>query len=196
MTQTILHIDASARRQGSVSRDLTARIVAAHSAHRVITRDLADTPLPQITEDWVNANFTPADARTDAQRQVLALSDALVAELQAADTVVIGLPVYNFGVPAALKAWIDLVARAGVTFRYTDQGPEGLLKGKRVIVAMASGGTEAGSAIDFATPYLRFILGFLGITDVTVIAADRMNTDPEAALDRAMAQLSALPAAA
>ena len=196
MTTTILQIDASARRQGSVTRDLTARIVAEHPAARVITRDLADGPVPQITEDWVAANFTPADSRTGAQRQALALSDALVAELKAADTLVIGLPVYNFALPAALKAWIDQVARAGLTFNYTAEGPQGLLKGKRAIVAMASGGTGAGSPIDFATPYIRHILSFLGITDVTVIAADGMNIEPEASLDRTLSQLTALPKAA
>ena len=193
MTKTILHIDASARRQGSVTRDLTARIVAGRTGARVITRDLADTPLPQITEDWVNANFTPADSRTEAQRDALALSDALVAELQAADTVVIGLPMYNFGVPAALKAWIDLIARAGVTFQYTSEGPQGLLTGKRTIIAMASGGVKAGSDYDFATPYMRHVLGFVGITDVTILAADQMNVDADAALEQALAQLEALP---
>lgn len=196
MPETLLHIDASARRQGSVTRDLTARIVAARPTDRVITRDLADTPLPQITEDWVTANFTPADSRTNAQRDTLALSDALVAELQAADTIVIGLPVYNFGVPAALKAWIDLVARAGVTFRYTENGVDGLLAGKRVILAMASGGTKADSDIDFATPYMRHALGFLGIQDVTVIAADQMALDPETSLSRAQAAIDGLARAA
>lgn len=196
MTQTILHIDASARRQGSVTRDLTAQIIARHPGARVITRDLADTPLPQITETWVNANFTPEGDRTELQKEALAQSDALIAELQAADTLVIGLPVYNFGVPAALKAWIDLVTRAGVTFRYTENGPEGLLHGKRAIIAMASGGTEAGSAIDFATPYVRHILGFLGITDVSLVAADQMSIDPDASQQKAQTQLDALAKAA
>lgn len=196
MTDTILHIDASARHQGSVTRDLSARIVARHPEARIITRDLADTPLPQLTENWVNANFTPADSRTEAQREALALSDALVKELQDADTVVIGLPVYNFGIPAALKAWVDLVARAGVTFAYTAEGPEGLLKDKRAIIAMASGGTEAGSDIDFATPYIRHILGFIGITDVSVVAADQMALDAEASLKRAEAQIETLARAA
>ncbi|WP_422025356.1 FMN-dependent NADH-azoreductase [Roseovarius sp.] len=196
MTHTILHIDTSARHTGSVSRDLSARIVADHPGARVITRDLADAPLPQITEDWVAANFTPADSRTPAQQAVLAQSDALVAELKQADTVVIGLPVYNFNVPTALKAWIDLVARVGLTFRYTENGPVGLLAGKRVIVALASGGTEAGSDIDHATPYLKFILGFMGITDVTMIAADRLGIDAEASMDKALAQLAELRTAA
>ena len=196
MTDTILHIDASARRQGSVTRDLTARILAQLPVANVITRDLADAPLPQITEEWVNANFTPADSRTDAQKETLALSDALVAELQAADTVVIGLPIYNFGVPAALKAWVDQVARAGLTFRYTENGPQGLLEGKHAIVAVASGGTQADSDIDFATPYIRHVLGFIGITDVTVIAADQMMIDADASLKKAHDALASLPKAA
>lgn len=196
MTRTLLHIDASARREGSVTRDLTARIVDRFPRAAVIRRDLAENPVPQITEDWVTANFTPAEERTPDQHWTLAQSDALVAELEQADTLVIGLPVYNFGLPAALKAWIDQVARAGVTFRYTANGPEGLLTGKRAIIAMASGGTEAESAIDFATPYLRHMLAFLGITDVTVVAADRMAVQPGESLERALARLDALPEAA
>jgi len=162
----------------------------------VVTRDLADTPLPQITEDWVNANFTPADDRTNAQKAVLAQSDALVAELEAADTVVIGLPIYNFGVPAALKAWIDLVARAGRTFKYTENGPVGLLEGKRAIVAVASGGTQAGSEIDFATPYVRHVLGFIGITEVEFVSADQLMIDADASLARAKDEIETLQVAA
>ena len=195
MEQNILRIDSSARRQGSVSRDLTARVTERLGGN-VVVRDLADTPVPQIDEDWVNANFTPADTRTEAQKATLALSDSLVGELQAADTVVIGVPIYNFGVPAALKAWIDQVARAGVTFKYTEQGPRGLLEGKRAIVVIASGGTKSGSDIDFATDYVRHVLGFIGISDVEVIAADRLGADAEAALAAAGAQVDALGLAA
>lgn len=196
MTRTALRIDASARRTGSVSRDLTDKIVARIGADRVTTRDLAVTPVPQIDEAWIGANFTPRADRSPEQAQALALSDELVAELQYADTVVIGLPVYNFGVPAALKAWIDNIARAGVTFRYTETGPEGLLRGKTAIVAMASGGTEAGSEIDFATGYIRHILGFVGITDVTFVTADRLMIDAEATLKSADEQVAALSLAA
>lgn len=196
MQETILHIDASARFQGSVTRDLTAKIIADRPAARVITRDLAETPVPQLTESWVNANFTPAESRTRAQEAALSQSDALIGELEAADTIVIGLPVYNFGIPASLKAWVDMVARAGVTFRYTENGPRGLLTGKRAIVALASGGTEAGSEIDFATPYIRHVLGFVGITDVTIVAADRMALDADASLRRADEQIEALSEAA
>lgn len=196
MTRTLLRIDASARRTGSVSRQLTDDVIARLGAAEVITRDLLETPVPQITEDWVTANFTPAAERSADQAATLALSDALVAEVQAADTIVIGLPIYNFGVPAALKAWVDQVARAGVTFQYTANGPEGLLTGKRAVVAVASGGTEAGSEIDFATGYIRHVLGFLGISDVTFVAADRLMVDAEAAMRTAQAQVDALDAVA
>lgn len=181
MTNTILHIDASARLTDSTTRDLSGRVVQHLNPDRIIRRDLA-TPLPLLTQDWIAANFTPADQRDDQQREQLALSDALVHELQQADTVVIGLPIYNFSVPAAFKAWIDLVARAGVTFAYSENGPKGLLEGKRAILAVASGGTAVGSEIDFATTYARHVLGFIGIHDVEVIAADRMALDPETTL--------------
>lgn len=194
MTHTLLRIDASARRTGSVTRDLSDQIIARLSPETVLTRDLAETPLPQIDEAWVGANFTPADDRSDADKARLALSDTLVAELQAADTIVIGLPIYNFGVPAALKAWIDLVAQAGLTFRYTAEGPQGLLTGKRAILAVASGGTEAGSEIDFALRYMKHVLSFIGITEVETIAADRLAIDPEATLSAAKAQVNKLAA--
>lgn len=193
MTQTILHIDASARRTKSATRDLSERVVRHLNAGRIIRRDLA-TPLPLLTEDWIAANFTPADQRDVLQRDLLALSDELVSELQRADTIVIGLPIYNFSVPAAFKAWIDLVARAGLTFAYSEDGPKGLLKGKRAILAVASGGTAVGSEIDFATTYARHVLGFIGIHDVEIIAADRMALDPEAALSNAQKAVAELAA--
>mgnify|MGYP000489135813 FL=1 len=193
MTKTILHIDASARTEGSVTRDLSAKIVAKLGAAEVIRRDLAQ-PLPLLDSAWVGANFTPADQRSDAQKAELALSDALVAELQKADTIVIGAPVYNFSVPSTLKAWIDLVARAGVTFSYSEAGPKGLLEGKRAIIAVASGGTAVGSDVDFATGYLRHVLGFIGITDVEIVAADTMAVDADAALTRAREAIAKLAA--
>ncbi|MBF9043475.1 FMN-dependent NADH-azoreductase [Rhodobacterales bacterium HKCCE4037] len=193
MTDTLLRIDASARREGSVSRDLTDKVIARLAPKHIITRDLGPG-LPLIDEGWIGANFTKAEQRSPEQAETLALSDTLIAELQAADTLVIGLPIYNFGVPATLKAWVDQVARAGVTFRYTEAGPEGLLKGKRAIVVVASGGTEVGSAIDFATGYIRHVLGFIGITDVDFVTADRMMLDAEATLAIANRQVEALAA--
>jgi FMN-dependent NADH-azoreductase len=193
---TILRIDSSARIQGSVTRDLTTRITNGYTGAQVIHRDLAATPVPQITESWVTANFTPPDDRTDAQIDTLARSEGLLAEVETADILVIGLPVYNFAPPAALKAWVDNVARVGRSFRYTADGPEGLLTGKRAILAMASGGTAEGSQIDFASTYMRHILGFIGITDVTVIAADQLAIDAEASLRRASDQIDRLTQAA
>ncbi|OUS36768.1 FMN-dependent NADH-azoreductase [Rhodobacterales bacterium 56_14_T64] len=193
MTQTVLHIDASARTNGSTSRDLTAKIVARLNADTVIRRDLTSA-LPQLTEDWIGANFTPADDRDAVQRDLLALSDQLVDEAIAADTLVIGVPIYNFAVPASLKAWIDLMARVGRTFAYSETGPEGLLKGKRAIIAVASGGTQVGSDIDFATDYLRHMLGFFGITDVQFVAADALMADADAAMARANSAIEALAA--
>lgn len=193
----LLRLDTSLRGGASVSRDLTDRIVARFGPEAtVVTRDLSKGDVPLIDEAWIDANITPAAERSPEQTSLLALSDRLVAELQAADILVIGLPIYNFGVPAALKAWIDQVARAGITFRYTEAGPLGLLKDKRAIVAMASGGTEAGSEIDFATGYLRHVLGFMGIADVSFVTADRMMLDAEATLARATAQVAALNIAA
>ncbi|WP_299686290.1 NAD(P)H-dependent oxidoreductase [uncultured Tateyamaria sp.] len=189
---TILHIDSSARVAGSVTRDLTARIVAKLGGD-VIRRDLKDA-LPQITEAWVGANFTPADERDDVQRDLLALSDRLVEELKAADTIVIGLPLYNFGVPAALKAWIDLIARAGVTFRYTENGPVGLLNGKRAILAVSTGGVPVGSDVDFATAYMRQVLGFVGITDVELVAADQVVANGASAIAAAHTAIDRLAA--
>ena len=194
MTDTILRIDASARRTGSVTRDLADRAVARLAPRAVIHRDLAARPVPQIDEAWVAANFTPEAERSAGQRGALALSETLVAEIEAADTLVIGVPIYNFGVPAALKAWVDQVARAGRTFRYTAEGPIGLLQGKRAVVIVASGGTEAGSEIDFATGYIRHVLGFIGITDVEIVAADRMMADRDAALARVGDRIDTLAA--
>ena len=194
----ILRIDASARTENSVSRDLLDRIIARFDAAgdaTVTHRDLAHG-VPLIDEDWVGANFTPADARNDAQKEKLAISDELVGEVKDADVLLIGLPIYNFSVPAAMKAWIDQIARAGVTFKYTEYGPKGLLEGKRAIVVVASGGTEMGSDIDFASGYLRHVLGFIGIEDVVFVPADRMMVDAEATLKSAHEAVEALTIAA
>lgn len=193
MTKTILHIDASARREGSTTRDLSARIVNHLGADRIIRRDLA-TPLPLLTEAWVSANFTPADQRSAMQQDQLSLSDELVTELQQADTLVIGLPIYNFSVPAAFKAWIDLIARVGVTFSYSESGPKGLLDGKRAVLAVASGGTAVGSDVDFATTYAKHVLGFIGIHDVEIVAADQLVLDAEGSLSNARNAVSQLAA--
>jgi FMN-dependent NADH-azoreductase len=192
MTQTILHIDASARVQGSVTRDLTSTIVEKLGG-TVVLRDLKDG-LPLINETWINANFTPADARTDLQKDALSLSDTLIEEIKSADVLVIGIPMYNFAVPAAFKAWIDLVCRAGQTFQYTETGPKGLLEGKRAVIAVATGGVPAGSDYDFTSNYLRHIMGFIGITDVEIIAADRIMAESETAIANAKSKIEDLAA--
>lgn len=193
MTHTVLRIDASARRDGSESRALTQRIVDRLEPQSIIQRDLA-VAIPTIDADWLAANWTKEEERSDEQRAALALSDSLIEEIKAADTLVIGTPIYNFGIPANLKAWIDQIARAGITFRYTEAGPEGLLTGKRAIIAIASGGTQVGSDVDFASGYLRHVLGFIGITNVQVVAADQLMIDADASHAKANAALEDLAA--
>ena len=195
---TILHITASIRSDESVSRGLSTRLVE-HLAKRdqanVITRDLSANDLPFIDAERFAANLAPFAQRSEAQHDLAAIADQLIDELQQADQIVFGVPVYNFTMPATLKAWADLVARAGTTFRYTPNGPEGLLSGKKAYIAVASGGTEIGSEIDFLTPWLRFLLGFLGITDVEIVAADGiMGADGEDKIARAHSAVEAIAA--
>lgn len=195
----ILYVTASIRSDGdSVSRGLGQRLIdglAARNSAAVTTRDLAANDLPYVSAERFGANLTPAGDRTAEQAELAAIADTLIAELQAADTVVIASPVYNFGPPATLKAWADLVARAGTTFHYTATGPEGLLKGKKAYLAIASGGTPVGSDFDFMSRWLTFFLGFLGISDVEIVAADGiMGVDGEAKI--AAAQETALTLAA
>lgn len=188
----VLRIDSSARRQGSTTRELADRLVeqiaSEAGAIELTVRDVAQG-LPFIDEEWIGANFTDAAERSERQRQVLALSDSLVAELKQADVLVIGAPMYNFGIPAALKAWVDMVARARLTFRYGENGPVGLLGGKRVYLILATGGVAVGSGVDFASAYLRHALAFMGMTDVAVIAAERLNVQGEHARAAAMAEI-------
>lgn len=193
MTKTVLRIDASARHDGSESRALTQRILDRLAPDEVINRDLAAS-LPAIDAEWLNANWTPEDQRSDAQRETLALSDTLIQEVKSADTIVIGAPIYNFGIPATLKTWVDQIARAGITFKYSESGPQGLMTGKRAIIAITSGGTQVGSDIDFASGYLRHVLGFVGITDVQFVAADQLAVDADASHAKADAALQALAA--
>jgi FMN-dependent NADH-azoreductase len=196
-SQNVLRVDSSARREGSMSRRvadaLIERLEVSEGVVDLTVRDLAVESPSFVDAAWVDANFTPAENRDEVQRAALAESDALVAELKAADVLIIGVPIYNFGIPAKLKAWVDLVARARLTFRYTENGPVGLLNGKRAYLAVASGGTAVGSEIDFATGYLRHVLGFLGIDDVQVVAADRlMARGEEEAMRDVLAQIDRL----
>jgi FMN-dependent NADH-azoreductase len=193
----VLRVDSSARSDGSMSRrvadELIEQLREREGAVQVRVRDLTVEAPSFVDADWVDANFTPPEQRNGEQKVALAESDALVAELMAADVLVIGVPIYNFGIPAVLKAWVDMVARARLTFRYTENGPVGLLKGKRAYLAVASGGTAVGSEMDFATGYLRHVLGFLGIDDVHIVAADRlMARGEEESVRKARAQIDRL----
>jgi len=191
----VLAINTSAKKDGSISRTLTADLLRAledrHADVNIVERDLADG-LPFIDSAWVEANFTADEDRTDRQRDTLAGSDALVAELKAADLIVLGAPIYNFSVPAVLKAWIDMITRARVTFRYTEDGPGGLLTGKKAVVVVPSGGVPVGSPVDFATPYLRHALAFVGITDVEFIGAKGADRGNRESLDAARSRIAEL----
>ena len=172
---TILHITASIRDGESVSRSLGTTLVEKLSAKqdtKVLTRDLAKNDIPFIDAERFAANLSPYAERSPEQHELAKVADELIEELKGADTIVFSVPVYNFSVPATVKAWADLVARAGTTFQYTANGPEGLLTGKKAYIAIASGGTPIGSEMDFMSPWLKFFLGFLGITDVEMVAAD------------------------
>ncbi|HLY57075.1 MAG TPA: FMN-dependent NADH-azoreductase [Stellaceae bacterium] len=197
---TILHIDASARYEGSVTRPLSAKAVeklrAADPGATVVYRDLTGAPLPHIEPNFLAGIFGVSQEREAGE--ALRRSDALVDELLAADVLVIGAPMYNFGVSSQLKAWIDHVARNGRTFRYTPEGPVGLVTGKRAIVVTATGGIYSDgpmAAYDHVVPYLKQVLGFIGITDVTSIVADRQGLGPEAAADGVAAAHALLEAA-
>ncbi len=172
--KNLLKINSSARFENSVTRQtterLTKQIQQVNPDTRVITRELA-TGLPFIDEKWVAANFTPPEERTQTDIDTLSFSDELVAELIEAETIVIASPLYNFSIPAVLKAWVDLISRARLTFRYTSEGSEGLLKGKKAYIVIASGGVPVGSQLDFASGYLKQVLTFIGITDITMIDA-------------------------
>ena len=180
----ILQINSSARVEGANSTRLantvTARLQAKHPGATVTVRDLAVTPHPVLDAAALGALFTPADQRTPEQAARVALDDALIAEVQAHDAIVLGVPMYNFGVPVQLKTWLDAIARAGVTFRYTANGPEGLIQGKKVYVAFARGGIYRDTPADSQTPYIQTILGFLGMTDVKYIHAEGLAMGPDA----------------
>ena len=183
----VLHIDSSVRHTGSLSRQLGGEFIAkwkeANPSDTIVTRDLAAAPLPHLTEQLIGAYFTPPDQRNADQAHTIKLSDTLVDELLAADTIVIGAPMYNFSVTSGLKAWIDHVARAGRTFNYGASGPEGLVTGKKVYVFIASGGVYSqgpAAGYDHLTTYLRAALGFLGMTNITFIVAEGVGMGEDA----------------
>lgn len=181
----ILQINSSARRAASHSTRLANRLVErlrqADAESTLTVRDLNDVPHPVLDEAALGALFSPADQRTPEQSARVALDDVLIAEIQAADVVVLGVPMYNFGVPAPLKNWIDAISRAGATFRYTEKGPEGLLTGKKVYVALTRGGKYRNTPADTQVPYLKTVFTFLGLADVRFVYAEglAMGSDAE-----------------
>lgn len=198
---TLLQIDSSARLNGSISRQLTASFaeqwLARNAGGNVVKRDLATDSLPHVSEALLGAYFTPAEKRSADQAELIKQSDALVDELFAADTIVIGVPMYNFAPPSAFKAWIDHVFRAGRTFRYTETGPVGLVTGKKVIVVLTRGGNYSEGpmeALDFQGKYIKSALGFIGLTDVELVVAEGVAMGEEAvkqALAKAQEQITA-----
>ncbi|MBP9956771.1 MAG: FMN-dependent NADH-azoreductase [Pseudomonas sp.] len=194
---TLLLIESSVRQRDSVSRQLSEEFVAqwrqANPGGRVLSRDLAREPLPHLDADLLGGWMKPAAEQSAAEQAALARSDQLIEELLAADVLVLGAPMYNFAIPSTLKAWLDHVLRAGVTFKYTEQGPRGLLQGKRAYVLTARGGVYAGGPLDQQEPYLRQALGFIGIDDVQFVHAEGLNMGGDSAaqgLARARARLA------
>ena len=176
---TLLHIDSSPLYGRSVSRQLTGAFVSqwksSHPDGTVIDRDLNATPIPPITAEWVAAAYTPQEARTPQQKEVLTLSDKLLSEIERADEYVFGVPMHNFGVPSVLKLWIDQIARVGRTFSYAAGAPKGLITGKKATFIIATGGSYDAqtqmASFNFVEPYLRSVFGFLGVTDATFLTA-------------------------
>jgi len=192
----ILHINSSVRNADSISRKVTGEFLNKWKAREpnaiIIERDLAAHPLPHLTEETLGAFFTPAEKRTPKQAQIAALSESLVKELFDADVIVIGAPMYNFSITSGLKAWVDHVARAGVTFKYAENGPVGLLTGKKVFIFTTSGGVYSqgpAAAMDHAGTYLRAVLGFIGLTDVKVIQSEGLAMG-DVGVEKALAQTS------
>ncbi len=188
----ILRLDASANPGDSSSRKLGDYLVSqleqGNPATKTRERDL-NTDLSFIDSSWIAANFTPSDEREAEQSARLAFSDELIAELKWAEHIVLTTPMYNFGVPATLKAWIDFICRAGVTFRYGANGAEGLLKGKRIDIVITTGGAPLDSPVDFVSGYLRQVFNFIGIEDINIIGADQMSVDGDASFAKAISQI-------
>src|SRR5438552_6090461 len=198
---TLLQLNTSIFSNGGQSSRLADEFVAAWRANRpgakVIVRDLGQEPVPHLSAARFGSFLAKADERTPEQQSVVDFSDALIDELHRADVIVLGLPMYNFGVPSALKAYFDHIARAGVTFRYSEKGPVGLLTGKKVYVFAARGGLYAGTPLDTQTTYVRDFLRFIGMSDVEFVYAEGLAMSPqtkEAGLAKAVAEIARLAA--
>ena len=181
--KTLLQINTSLFAGNGQSTQLANEFVrewqADHPGAQVVVRDLAANPVPHLNASRLAAFATPTEQRTAEQQEIAAFSDSLIAELNNADVIVIGLPLYNFGIPSGLQAYFDHVARAGVTFKYTATGPEGFIRGKRVLVFATRGGKHAGTPSDSASAHIRNLLGFLGMKDVEIIYAEGLNIDAD-----------------
>lgn len=200
---TLLHVTASLwgtqGQSSQLSQALVERWLARYPNARLIERDLTADPVPHLTGAAFAAGLKPVADRTSEEQGLAALGDSLIAEIESADTMVVGLPMYNFGVPSNLKAWFDHLARAGRTFRYTSAGPEGLLKGKRVFVVATRGGIHAGTPTDVQTGFVQTFLAFLGMTDVEFVYAEGLSlgdTRRQEARTMAQARIDALMATA
>ena len=183
MENRILLVTASARNKASVSRKLGIQLAdqlsEPHDNSHVIHVDLSESEIPVVNDDWVSANFTSIEDRNDDMREILSLSDTLINDLQTCNTVIIATPIYNFAIPAALKAYIDQICRAGVTFKYTKEGPAGLLEDKKAYILVTSGGVPLESPVDFATPHLKQVLNFIGISNIETIDATQLSGDDD-----------------
>lgn len=176
--KTILQINSSARSNGNANQladQFVQEWLVAHPQDKLLKRDIGANPIPHLDEDAIGAFFTPAEQRSTEQAALAQRSDELIAELQAADVLVLAVPMYNFGIPSTLKSWIDQIARAGITFRYTANGPEGLVTGKKAYILAARGGMYQGTPKDTQSGYLRDFLAFIGITDVEFVYAEGLN---------------------
>jgi len=180
--KNVLRITTSILGEGSISSKLMDELLAGlgdREPLQVVERNFTDEPIPHLDAAWLGAVSTAEAERSSEQQKKAAFSDRLIDELMAADTLVIGLPMYNFSVPSMLKAWVDHIARAGVTFKYTESGAVGLLQDKRVYLVTAMGGIHEAGATDFLRPYMQQIMAFIGLSDVHFITADGLNMGPE-----------------
>ncbi|TCS39791.1 FMN-dependent NADH-azoreductase [Reinekea marinisedimentorum] len=194
--KNILALYTSISGDNSLSTQLAKEWLAKQDA-KVIERDLATNPVPHLTMETFSGFMTPEEGRSESQQAQAALSDTLIKELKEADTLLISIPMYNFGIPSTLKSWIDYISRAGMTFQYSANGPEGLVKNTRAVVVLTRGGLYQGTEADVQAPFIKLVLGFIGITDVEFIYAEGVAMGEEAkqvAISSAKEKLTAVTA--
>ena len=194
--KTLLRIDGSPRKEASVSKQLAdslERKLQNANEYTLIKRDVYYDPLIKLgNDDSISAYFTPPEAQSDVQKEAITASNILANEFAKADTYIISTPMYNFGVSAGLKAYIDLIVRAGINFKYTDQGPIGLLENKKAYVIITTGGTPIGASVDHVSTYLTTLLNFIGIKDIQFINSDLVMSDPEQVIAKKKQQIEEL----